>query len=68
MQNIQVGKIYKHFKGNLYKVIALANCSETNDELVVYESIETKKVWVRPKTMWSEIVDKKGTARFTLVV
>ena len=67
MQEIKIGKTYKHFKGNLYKVVALANCSETNKELVVYESIETNKVWVRPKDMWFEIVDDKKTSRFTLI-
>ena len=67
MQKVQVGKKYKHFKGNLYQIIALANCSETNEELVVYQSIETNKIWVRPKKMWNEIVDDKNTLRFTLI-
>ncbi|MBR6298356.1 MAG: DUF1653 domain-containing protein, partial [Candidatus Gastranaerophilales bacterium] len=29
MQKIEIGKTYKHYKGNLYKIIALAKHSET---------------------------------------
>ena len=67
MQKIKVGKIYKHYKGNLYKIIALAKCSETLEDLIVYKSIKDDKTWVRPKKMWNEIVDNKSTLRFTLM-
>lgn len=67
MQKIEVGKIYKHYKGNLYKIIALAKCSETLEDLIVYKSIKDYKTWVRPKKMWNEIVDNKNTLRFTLI-
>ena len=66
MQIIETGKTYKHFKGNIYKIIALAKCSETLEELIVYQSSDGK-TWVRPKKMWNEIVDDKGTLRFTLI-
>ena len=65
-ENIEIGKIYKHYKGNLYKVIALAKHSETAEDMVVYQNIEKGDIWVRPKSMWSEIVGDK-IARFTLV-
>ena len=67
MQKIEVGKIYKHYKGNLYKIIALAKCSETLEDLIVYKSIKDDKTWVRPRRMWNEIVDNKNTLRFTLI-
>ena len=68
MQKIEVGKIYKHYKGNLYKIIALAKCSETLEDLIVYQSLnDEEKIWVRPKKMWNEIVDNKNTLRFTLI-
>ena len=67
MQEIQIGKIYRHFKGNLYKVIAFAKHSETSEEMVVYQPLKTGDNWVRPKSMWNEIVDDNGTLRFTLV-
>lgn len=66
MQEITVGKTYQHFKGNKYKIIALAKHSETEEEMVVYHSISNGDTWVRPKSMWNEVVDDKGTLRFTL--
>lgn len=66
MQEITVGKIYKHYKGNLYKIIALGKHSENLDEMVVYQSVKDGQIWIRPKTMWNETVDDNGTLRFTL--
>ena len=67
MQEIIIGKTYKHFKGNLYKVIGFAKHSETCEDMVVYQPLKTGDNWVRPKSMWNEVVDDKGTLRFTLV-
>ena len=67
MQEITVGKTYKHFKGNLYKIIAFAKDSETLEDLIVYESIDKKHVWVRPKKMWNEIIDNNQTKRFEII-
>ena len=66
-QKIEIGKIYKHYKGNVYKVIAIARHSETLEDMVVYSSLDNSKIWVRPKSMWNEIIDSNGTLRFTLV-
>ena len=66
MQKIEVGKIYQHYKGNEYKIIALAKHSETLEEMVVYQSIKDKQVWVRPISMWNDIINEHKTLRFTL--
>ena len=66
MQEISVGKVYRHYKGNIYEIIALAKHSETLEDMVVYKSVNDGKTWVRPQKMWNEIVDKNGTLRFTL--
>lgn len=66
MQEIIIGKTYKHFKGNLYKVVGIAKHSETREDMVVYESLRNNTLWVRPISMWNEEVDDKGTLRFTL--
>ena len=65
-QEITIGKVYKHYKGNLYKIIAFAKHSETEADMIVYQPLKTGDNWVRPRRMWNEIVDNNGTLRFTL--
>lgn len=69
MQEITVGKTYKHYKGNIYKIIALAKHSETGEDMIVYQNIEKSDIWVRPKSMWNEevCVGNKTVLRFELV-
>lgn len=57
---MQLGK-YRHFKGNEYEVLYIAKHSETLEEMVVYRALYGEYgVWVRPKSMWNEMVDKNG--------
>lgn len=67
MQEITVGKTYRHYKGNIYKIIALAKHSENLEDMIVYQSVSDGKIWVRPYSMWNESVDDNGTLRFTLI-
>ncbi len=67
MQEILTGKTYKHYKGNIYKIIALGKNSENLEDMIVYQEVPHGKIWIRPRTMWNEIVDKNGTLRFTLI-
>ena len=56
--DIKLGK-YRHFKGNEYLVIGIAKHSETLEPMVVYQALYgEKEIWVRPASMWNEIVDK----------
>ena len=58
--DIKLGK-YKHFKGNEYLVIGIAKHSETLESMVVYQALYGEKgIWVRPASMWNEIVEKDG--------
>ena len=66
MQEITVGKIYKHYKGNVYKIVALAKHSETEEDMIVYQNVYKGDIWVRPKSMWNEVV-KDGQLRFQLI-
>lgn len=57
---IKPGK-YRHFKGNLYEVIGIANHSETMEPMVVYRALYGEHgLWVRPAAMWNEIVEKEN--------
>lgn len=51
--------IYRHFKGNRYELIAIASHSETLEPMVVYRALYGEQgLWVRPVSMWNEIVHK----------
>ena len=56
--------IYKHSKkGNEYKVHFIAKNSETLEDMVVYEALyenDISKYWVRPVSMFEEIVEING--------
>ncbi len=62
MAGLKLGK-YKHFKGNLYEVVAVARHSETLEEFVVYKALydnELSIFWVRPKAMFIGRVSVNG--------
>ena len=52
---------YRHFKGNEYELIGIANHSETLEPMVVYRALYgAGGLWVRPAAMWEDVVDKPG--------
>ncbi len=60
MTNLQPGR-YRHYKGNEYTVLGVAQHSETSEELVVYrQEYGERGLWVRPKEMFLESVDVSG--------
>ena len=68
MQDIKPG-IYRHFKGNRYRVLCIAKHSETLEPMVVYQAMYGEGgTWVRPASMWLETVERDGVTyqRFTL--
>lgn len=62
--------IYRHFKGNLYEVIAVARHSETAEDMVVYRALYGDHgLWVRPLTLFTEAIERDGQRlpRFTYI-
>lgn len=59
MRQIKINRIYKHFKGNYYLVIAIAKNSEDLNDYVVYKAINNEQVWIRKLSMFASMVDKE---------
>ena len=62
--------LYRHYKGNDYRVVGLARHSETLEPMAVYEALYGEGgLWVRPAAMFMETVEIDGERlkRFTRV-
>ena len=57
-RKIKVNKLYRHFKGHIYKVIAIAKDSEDLSLKVVYQNISNNDVWVRDLEEFNSLVNK----------
>ena len=61
--DVIAGARYKHFKGGIYRVQAIANHTETGETLVVYRDMYgdedgERKFYARPYDMFTSNVDK----------
>lgn len=69
MNNIKLG-LYKHYKGNIYKVLNVGIHTETMEEMVVYQDVNAPdKIWIRPASMWNDEINIDGNIvkRFQII-
>ena len=53
------GELYRHFKGGLYRIVTIAQHTETSEGLVIYRSEDDpSKVWARPVVNFLSPVDR----------
>ena len=63
MDQIKIGIVYRHFKGNYYFVEDVAYDSETKERMVVYKPLynreDNRQLWVRPEKMFLEEIPER---------
>ncbi len=60
-QESLIGREFRHFKGNLYRIEGFAKDSETLEEMVVYRALYGEQgLWVRPAKMFFETIERDG--------
>ena len=63
MNQVEIGRVYRHFKGNYYFVENIAYDSETQERMVVYKPLYPREdgrlIWVRPEKMFLEEIPER---------
>lgn len=63
MNEVKIGRVYRHFKGNYYFVENVAYYSENMERMVVYKPLyqreDGRSIWVRPEKMFLEEISKR---------
>lgn len=62
MEEVKIGKVYRHFKGNYYFVENVALDSENKERVVIYKAIydrDDSQIWVRKEKMFLEEIPER---------
>lgn len=63
MREVQVGRVYRHFKGNYYFIQEIAYDSETKERMVIYKPLyereDGRKTWIRSEKMFLEEIPER---------
>lgn len=60
MREIQIGRVYRHFKGDHYVAEGLARDAETGELCVIYRKLYGDgSLWIRPLEMFLSRVNRK---------
>ena len=46
LEELTIGHLYQYISGSMYRLMAVAECEETNKPTAVYQSVTSSKVWV----------------------
>lgn len=60
MKSLEIGAIYRHYKGPKVRVLFEAVHTETGEPLVIYLHLEDGAIWARPKKMFLETIKVKA--------
>lgn len=52
----EIGSTWKHYKGGTYKILHLARHTETEEVLVIYQSLSFGTYHARPLKIWADII------------
>lgn len=60
MNSLKINGVYKHFKGDYYIVLDVAEHTETGEKLVIYRALYGEnKLYARPYDMFLSKVDRE---------
>ena len=58
-RDFKPGDTVQHFKGGFYKIVTIGTNTETEEKMVVYQSLKDQRVWIRPYDMFISKVDRE---------
>lgn len=70
MQDFPPLGLYRHYKGQMYQLLAIATHSESQEKLAVYQCLYGEfQIWVRPLEMFTETISIEGKScpRFAFI-